>query len=186
MKRIIIMWATLLLILIGSSSALAQDDATPKHSKLSLGYTLYNCHQSFGHGLTLTTPYFLNDRIAVRLSVNQALLEGIPEGKTEYELMTYTAYKLGLVGVAGMINESIRLYGEGGFIYIIPNSRLSENNVLGGYGHFGFEFFMNSNSPVCYFIELGSIGTGARAEKLSGKPLYLNGFATAVGLRFHF
>ena len=52
------------------------------------------------------------------------------------------------------------------------------------YGLFGFEFFMNKGSSICYFIELGSMGVGARA-KLSGKPFYANGFSTSAGLRMH-
>lgn len=100
--------------------------------------------------------------------------------------MPYTVYKLGLIGVGGMINQSIRLYGEGGIVYIIPNDDFSEeNSVSGGYGLFGFEFFMNKGSSICYFIELGSMGIGASAEKLPGKPLYANGFSTSVGLRVH-
>ena len=186
MKRITIICIALFLIFSGSSMASAQDNITPKYAHLSLGFALNHFHHDFGFGLTLTTPYFLDNRVAVRLSVNSSYFEGIPADKTEYDWMPYTSCQLGLIGASAMVNDLIRLYGEGGVIYIIPNRQFSEKNVVGGFGHFGFEFFMNSGSPVCYFIELGSLGTGATAERLSGKPIYANGFATSVGLRFHF
>lgn len=186
MKRVVIICVALLLTFIGSSVALAQESVTPRYSHFSLGYNLNNFHHDFGFGVNLTTPYFFDNRVAVRFSVNLSYFEGVPTDKTEYDWMPYTLYKLGLIGVGAMVNDLARLYGEGGFIYIVPNNRFSEKNVLGGYGHFGFEFFMNHDSPICYFIELGSVGTGARAEKLPESPIYVNGFATSVGLRFHF
>ena len=186
MKRIIIFCVALVLLIIHSSSVLAQDETIAKCSNLSLGYTLNNFHENFGYGLTLTSPYFLYDHVAIRLSVSQSFLNGIPEGKTEYEWMPYTVYKLGIVSASGVTNQSIRLYGEGGLVYIIPNDNFSaEEFVSGWYGIFGFEFFTNKDSSFCYFIELGGTGIGARAEKLPGKPLYANGFTTSVGLRVH-
>ena len=176
----------LLLIFTGSSVVFAEDSVGSKYSHLSLGFNLNNFHHDFGFGVNLTTPYFLNNRVAVRFSANSSYFEGIPINKTEYDWMPYTIYKLGIIGTSAMINDLIRLYGEGGVIFIIPNSCFSEKNGLGGYGHFGFEFSVDSCSPVCYFIELGSVGTSARAEKILNKPIYANGFATSVGLRYHF
>ncbi len=51
---------------------------------------------------------------------------------------------------------------------------------------FGFEFFFteNTNRNPSYFIELGGIGTGAIANKLSSNPIYSNGFLISVGYRF--
>ncbi|HBT16185.1 MAG TPA: hypothetical protein DEB05_04425 [Firmicutes bacterium] len=185
MKRVAFCIA-LLLIFTGSSVVFAEDSVGSKYSHLSLGFNLNNFHHDFGFGVNLTTPYFLNNRVAVRFSANSSYFEGIPINKTEYDWMPYTSCQLGLIGASAMVNDLIRLYGEGGVIYIIPNRQFSEKNVVGGFGHFGFEFFMNSGSPVCYFIEVGSLGTGAKAERLSEKPIYANGFATSVGLRFHF
>jgi hypothetical protein len=79
----------------------------------------------------------------------------------------------------------MRLYGEGGVIVLFPSSEFSsESEVLGGYGLFGFEFFFSHQSN--YFIEIGGIGTGAVADKASGKPIYSNGLLINVGLRHHF
>lgn len=186
MKQVKIICIVLLLVFLGSSVVLAKDNATPKYSRFSLGYNLNSFHHDFGFGINMTTPYFLSNKVAVRFSVNLSYLEGIPIDKTEYDWMPYTIYKLGLIGSSSMVNDLIRLYGEGGVIYIIPNSSFSEKNVFGGFGNFGFEFFMSDGFPICYFIELGSVGSGARAEKILNKPIYINGFATSVGLRYHF
>jgi len=55
--------------------------------------------------------------------------------------------------------------------------------VFGGYGHFGFEFFMPkaiASLSSSYFIELGLNGVGA---KTNSGDTYLNGFAVSTSLR---
>ncbi len=85
-----------------------------------------------------------------------------------------------------MRNEDIRLYGEGGFLFVFPDSSFdSDTFVFGGYGHFGFEFSMPNTSgsvSLSYFIELGTNGIGA---KTNSKDTYLNGFAVSTGLRVY-
>lgn len=185
MKKVAIGLA-LLFILAMPSVALAQEGGETGNTHFALGYYLNSFHHDFGFGLNLTSPYFLNDRVAVRFSVDTAYFESIPAGKTEYEWVPYTIYRLGLVGVGSAINDLIRLYGEGGIMYVVPNPCFSEKNKLGGYGYFGFEFLMEENHPLSYFIQLGSVGSGAKAEKVEGKPFYVDGFATTVGLRYYF
>jgi hypothetical protein len=95
----------------------------------------------------------------------------------------YSNFQLGIVGVGGKINNSIRLYGEGGVIAILPDSDFSSNDSeFGGYGLFGFEFFFQEAHN--YFIELGGVGTGARADKVLTEPIYSNGFIVNVGYRY--
>ena len=55
---------------------------------------------------------------------------------------------------------------------------------MGGYGLFGFEFFMNSRNN--YFIEIGGVGTGAVADKVANSPIYSNGLLINVGFRHQF
>lgn len=74
------------------------------------------------------------------------------------------------------------MYGEGGILGLFPSSDFSSKKfVFGGYGLFGFEFFMNQMNK--YFIELGSCGTGAKADKIATKPIYSNGFLISTGFR---
>ncbi len=185
MKRVSLALAILLVFTL-PSAAFAGDGAQLRRANFAVGYHLNNFRYDFGYGLNVTSPYFFNDRVAVRLSVNTMYFEGIPAGRTEMEWMPYTVYKLGLIGASTVVNDLFRLYSEGGFLYIVPNSRFSGKTSCGGYGHFGFEFFMDKNAPSCFFIELGSVGSGIKAEKIAGKPYYAAGFAVAAGFRYHF
>ena len=90
---------------------------------------------------------------------------------------------IGLIGFGGFVGEYIRLYGEGGMIALIPNEIMSsESLVLGGYGVFGFEFFFARFGN--YFIEIGGVGSAARANNLPLSPIYSNGMTVSVGFRF--
>lgn len=142
-----------------------------------------NKHQDdFGLGLNLTSPFFLYDRMAVRIRGNIMFNE-----HTENNLATLTPYSnfsIGFIGVGGKVGDYIRLYGEGGVILLLPSDNFStEDYVWGGYGHIGFEFFMSNFNN--YFIEIGHVGTGAKQEKIATQPLYSNGMMINTGLRFY-
>ncbi|MEO0332135.1 MAG: hypothetical protein AAF223_10680, partial [Bacteroidota bacterium] len=78
-----------------------------------------------------------------------------------------------------------RLYGEGGIILLLPSDTFSaERTELGGYGLFGFEFYLKNNAN--YFIEIGGVGTGAQADKVPNKPIYSNGLLISTGFRMQF
>jgi hypothetical protein len=90
-----------------------------------------------------------------------------------------------LIGVVGQVGDNIRLYGEGGIIGLFPSDEFSsEDFVIGGYGLFGYEFYMNSWSN--YFIEIGGVGTGATADKIENKPIYSTGLVISTGFRVQF
>ena len=151
-------------------------------NKFGLGFQLNQYQKDFGMGINFTSPYFVYDRIAVRARANLMFNEHLQD--MEITWTPYANVSLGVIGTSGYIGDFMRLYGEGGVILILPSSTFSDGDpVLGGYGHFGFEFYM---SPVTnYFIELGGIGTGAVADKVAGNPIYSNGFSISVGFRFH-
>jgi hypothetical protein len=150
--------------------------------KLSFGFNLGQYQQDFGLGLNLTSPYFLQDRMAVRLRANLMFHEHIENFETTWT--PYTNFTLGLIGVGGTIGNFARLYGEGGAILLLPNEAFSSASAeFGGYGLFGFEFFMNPH--INYFIELGGVGTGAEADQILFDPLYSNGFLIQTGFRIY-
>jgi hypothetical protein len=136
---------------------------------------------SLGLGAEVTSPYFLWERVAVRV-----------RGELVWDRVDWNpfyAVKGGLVGVGGYIADSIRLYGEGGVLFVFPTSALSTQDVgFGGYGHFGFEFLVQpfARSHLSYLIELGTTGSGIRADQLAGSPFLVNGFAVSTGLRLYF
>lgn len=172
----------LLLITIISFTYLNGYSQEKMPDDFAFGYHLSNINDNFGLGLDITSPYFAADHIALRLRANYSWLEHI--GTNLSETWTgYTNVSLGIVSVGGTINDNIRLYGEGGIIGILPNSEFSsEDFELGGYGLFGFEFFMQKH--FSYYIELGGVGSGARADKIFTDPFYSNGFVTQVGFRY--
>ena len=106
--------------------------------------------------------------------------ENVQNGTTTWT--PYSNVTLGVIGVAGYVANFIRLYGEGGVIALFPSEDFSsENVILGGYGLFGFEFYMTSMSN--YFIEIGAVGPGATADKIVNEPIYSNGLLISTGFR---
>ena len=176
MKKLISLLFTLVLI-SQSFNLLAQQGPS---SKMSFGFNIGQYQRDFGLGINVASPYFLHESVAVRLRANFMFHEH-PEN-LEITWTPYTNFTLGLIGVGGCISDFARLYGEGGLILIIPNSDFSSaSSELGGYGLFGFEFFMNPH--MNYFIELGGVGSGARADKVLLSPIYSNGFMVQTGFR---
>ena len=168
-----------------ASSQAAQIEKAPTSashmsaSRISLSFSLQEWSNEFGIGLQITSPWFLHEKVAARLG-------GFVLWKHDVNWATFYALRLGLIGANFMANSDIRLYGEGGFLFLFPNSSFdSDLFAFGGYGHFGFEFFLpmvNIPASSSYFIELGSNGTGAKTN--SGQS-YLNGFSISTGLRVY-
>ncbi len=160
-------------------------DAQDKNisNKLGAGFHLNQYQNDFGLGLDFSSPYFVHDRIAVRLRGNYMFNEHIKNSKTTWT--PYSNISLGLVGVAGKVGNFIRLYGEGGIIGIFPSNEFSsKKSAFGGYGLFGYEFYMNNSSN--YFIEIGGVGTNATADKITNQPIYSNGLLISSGFRIQF
>ncbi len=176
--------AVLILVLIGFSSIVKAQSEESFSTNLGMGFHLIQNQQDFGIGLNLTSPYFVNEKIALRIKGNLLWNQHL-DNNSNTTWSPYSSFSLGLIGVGGKIGDFIRLYGEGGIMVLLPSSEFSsKNSEFGGYGLFGFEFFMNSQSN--YFIEIGGIGTGAIADKISGKPIYSNGLLISAGYRYVF
>ena len=174
----------LIFVLVATGAVAGYAQEKPLNHKLALGFHLNQNQQDFGFGLQITTPYFANRKVAVRLRGslmwNQHLND---ESITVWS--PYSNMSLGVVGIGGEVASFLRLYGEGGVVIMFPSSDFSTKSYqFGGYGLFGFEFFMDSNNS--YFIEIGGIGTGAVADKVVGKPIYSNGMLINVGFRYQF
>ncbi len=174
-KKIILIYTLLLL----HFSLKAQDDQI--NSGFGIGYQLVQYQNDFGFGLNVASPYFANNRMGVRLKANLMYNQNVIDGLSDW--IPYSNISLGLVGVAGKVSERIRLYGEGGLIALFPSNSFSSTDlVIGGYGLFGFEFFFTKGGN--YFIEIGGVGTSARADKVVTEPIYSNGLTLSTGIRF--
>jgi hypothetical protein len=158
----------------------AQDEKFQLNKGIGIGYQINQYQNDFGVGLNITSPLFWHNRMAIRLKSNLMYNENVKNAITSWT--PYSNVSLGLIGIGGMVSDKIRLYGEGGFLGIFPSSEFSSKDFeFGGYGAFGFEFFMSKF--MNYFIEIGGVGSGAFADKIVNKPIYSNGLTVSAGLR---
>lgn len=158
MKKIII---SIGLIFIITAGAFAE-------RSLSAGYEIGEIGNDFLMGGRVTSPFMFGGYAAVRIAGDTAW------NRTDWS--PYGFFRAGLIGSSGLINDVIRLYGEGG-VSLLWNADGSGRSVFGGYGLFGFEFFTGKNSPLSYFIEMGTLGSSVSR---------LTGFNTRTGLSVYF
>lgn len=181
MKSLPISSSLLFLSFISTASMAANEFDPEIYRHASIGYELDRFHNEFGVGMNVTSPFFLDGRLAIQGAIIRSSYNAVIDN--EYTWLNYNTYKVGLVG-SHPITSNIRTYGVGGVVYLTPNNQMSDkSSVTGGYGAFGFEFLQDRR--VTYFVELGGIGTGARADKLPGKPIYSNGFLETVGFKIY-
>ncbi len=175
---------TIMTVLVMSIATSTYAQKNSLNSKASLGFQLNQYQNDFGLGVHLTSPFFWNEQVAARVRGNLAWNEH-PDQSNEIQWSSYSNASFGFVSKAGQVGEFIRLYGEGGVLFIFPSSNFSTAETeVGGYGLFGFEFFMSPYTN--YFIEIGGVGTGAKADKIAGNPIYSNGMLINVGFRYQF
>ncbi len=175
--------ALLIIFLIFSIANITKGQEESISHNFSAGFHLNQYQNDFGMGLNLTSPFFANNSIAVRMRANLMFNQHPENNETTWT--PYSNVSVGVIGVGGMVGEHIRLYGEGGAIALFPSEEFSTETLeIGGYGLFGFEFYMYPRFN--YYIEIGGIGTGAKADKIAGAPIYSNGLLISVGFRGHF
>lgn len=148
-----------------------------RSARASFGFSLQDWNQDFGMGISITSPWFLYQKASIKLSGNVLF-------KEDNQWEPYYAVCLGCIGGSFMESADIRLYGEGGFLFLFPTQTFDSSSFrFGGYGHFGFEFFLSTKKwASSYFIELGSNGINATTN--TGNS-YGNGFAAACGFRIY-
>lgn len=176
----IVFLAVLMVLLCGAKQVSGQQNEL--ENKVNIGFQLSQYQDDFGAGINVSSPWFAHERIAVKVRSNLMFHEHVQDEETTWT--PYLNVKLGVAGKTGTIGNFMRLYGEGGVIGLLPSDEFSsESFEFGGYGLFGFEFYMKPDSN--YFIELGAVGTGAKADEIINSPIYSNGFTISTGFRFH-
>lgn len=150
-------------------------------NSFGVGLSINQFQDDFGLGVHIISPYFANNSVAVKLGGNFQWFQHT--GNNETTWTPYQNIQIGFRGRHSIIENKMFVYGEGGTVLLLPNSKFStEETILGGYGLFGFEF--SANHRLSYYVELGGMGTGAKADKIPLKPIYSNGFTASTGLRF--
>jgi hypothetical protein len=176
-----------------SSPVPVQDDAV-YNDGFSFGFNLDRFHDDFGMTGQVSTPTFARDTFRITAGGGLTWYTGATNGNGDNVWLPYYHGRLVFEVGARLKGTPIRLYGVSGVVAIFTPSRLAGDVVHpGGYGGFGFEFYMparhddgrTKDGPVSYMIELGGIGTGTQADNLPGKPIIANGFLATVGLRVY-
>ena len=173
----------ILVCLLLSLIALSANGQERDFDKVSYGFQLVKFQEEFGIGFHVLSPEYKNLRLNAKVHLNW-LNHLDDEGN-----QTWTEFLNNHIGInyQRCITNRVNLYSEGGIVLLYPNGSFSSEPVnMGGYGVFGFEFFLTENTVrhPSYFIELGGIGTGAIANKVLSNPIYSNGFLMSVGYRF--
>lgn len=149
----------------------------------TLGTEVLGLPGEFGVGLHVLTPGLFGENFRLKIGGSNQWLRGRLPGQEAQSRVGYTSFRLGVHISFPFGAKGLTGYSEGGVLETFPESRLSGRSfVLGGYGVFGLEFRMSRASAS--FVEFGGIGSGARAERLVGRPSYSRGFVVAAGVRF--
>lgn len=149
------------------------------------GWDLSSYSGDFSVGLRLASPRFLHQKLHVEASGGYAWAEGVLLGGSEETWAAYGIFRLGLFHSSMIGHLPLRYYGGGGVVLLLPTDKLSSQSTnWGGYGLTGLELFM-WHKHRAWFVELGGMGTGAKANQLIGSPIYANGFTIAWGFRHY-
>jgi hypothetical protein len=148
-----------------------------------IGFNINQFQNDFGLGLHMTSPYFICKSVAVKIGGNLQWLQHTNNSNNEFTWTPYGNIQLGIRNRRiAIVQDKIFAYGEGGMVLLLPHPKFSAKKMEpGGYGLFGFDFSVTET--MGYFIELGGIGTGARADKALHRPIFSNGFTTSAGFR---
>jgi len=144
-------------------------------------------HYSFDPGIiaSITTPYFLNNKFALRIAGGIRWSEYYLAETDKWAY--YSSMQAGLLYFI-TLEDRVRVYSELGFNVVFPNAVFSDKEkVTGMHGLIGLDFFIFSreNFGLVYFVEVGYSANPAEAEKLEGQPDYANGLMAITGFRFH-
>lgn len=178
MKILISVFILMNLFLFSSNTVQANPN------KLQVGFNLSQYQNDFGVGVNIVTPHIVNESLAFKFGYNNQWFEHAAADGLDIETV-WTAYQniqLGIRSRNPIIKDKVYIYGEGGLVIIMPNEKFSsESSELGGYGLFGFEFFVFDR--FSYYLEVGGVGTGAIANEIAFSPIYSNGILLNVGFR---
>lgn len=176
-------------LLVAAATLASHGEARADDARPSAGYTIHRLQDDFALGALVSSPFFLHDALRVTLGGGIAWYPHATDDRGREDWAHYGDVRLVIEGGSRGPGDSTRVYGFGGPVLLLLPDRLSSDRVaVGGMGGFGFEHHFRGAGgewPVSYFIELGGIGSGARANALAGSPLLANGFFATVGFRWY-
>ena len=175
---------------LGANRAIAQTAVEPPSNVGSaIGVAVERVQDNFGVSGTWSSRAFFDEKARMTASGGVAWYPNGTGSSGNQEWLPFGHSRVVVESGHRVGRAPLRLYGFGGAMLIFRSERLSDDVLaVAGVGGFGFEFFAPTTSmdaPVSYFIEIGGVGSGARAANLPGQPILLNGFLVQSGLRFY-
>jgi hypothetical protein len=160
-----------------------------QHHGFSLGTDVLRMQDDFALGVRVSSPSLFQDSIRLTLAGGVAWFPHDQNASGNEQWRTYGHARFVVEAGHRIEGTPIRLYGFGGVLLLALPDSLSSNSIApGGLGGFGFEFYMprgGNDGPLSYFLELGGLGTGAKANHAPGHPSIGSGFLVAAGLRWY-
>ena len=172
--------ATLFFVTISffSLNVSAQENDNP----LTIGLKALQIQDDFGLGVDLTSPYFLDKKMAVKLGYQMQWLEHLHGNEITWT--SYSTWQLGLKGRRSVLENKLYVTAEIGGLIILPDDKFSsDDSEFGGYGLLGIDWV--TTNDLTLFLEFGAGGAVARADRLEANPVYSNGFISQLGFRIH-
>jgi hypothetical protein len=182
--------STTVVVLLAAAEAVAQTATEPPgNTGAAIGIALQRLQDDFGISASWTSPAFFQGKVRITADGGVAWFPHALTASGEEEWVPFGHSHVVVESGQRVGRAPLRLYGFGGAMLIFRPDRLSNDvTAMAGIGGFGFEFFVSTDtrdSPVSYFIEVGGVGSGARADNLLTKPFLLNGFLIRSGVRFY-
>jgi len=179
---------------VGFSYAFSQETNHMRINDIGIGIKLdANFNQlpdDFKLGINVSTPYFLDNWLSIRLEFDYGFFRGIPASSiySNETWSTYYAFKSGIIVVASQRTAIIRPYVELGGIGFIPSSEFTEEKFAWGiYGLLGFELLFDPESFYCFYFEFNGTGilSGGDTSKFLPPAIYGTGIIVTLGYRFY-
>ena len=181
---------TFLMSLLLFAPALRAQDAAQRApdepaNHAAVGWEISSFANNYGFGARVDTPRFARGTVHVQIGASLAWVQGVPLGESDTTWAPYTLLRIGVVRSTPIGSLPLRFYGGGGLALVLPTNDVSGQTVQGGgYGLTGLELSMPEGGRARWFLEVGGMGTGAKADRLTNSPIYANGFTIGWGFRY--
>jgi hypothetical protein len=154
----------------------------------SVGWSIHRFQDDFAVGASASTPSMAARTLRITAGGGVAWYPHARNGAGDETWKIYGHTRLVIEAGRRIQGTPLRLYGFGGPTLLFIDDLSNDKLAAGGVGGFGFEFFMpkaGRDGPVSYRIELGGIGTGARADRQTGAPIFANGLLIGAAMHFY-
>ena len=177
-------------LVFSATGAGAQTPVEPSSNVgAAVGIAVHRLQDDFGLSASWSSPAFFDGKARITAGGGVAWYPYGTNASGDQDWVPFGHSRVVVESGHRVGRAPLRLYGFGGAMLVFRSERLSDEVLaVAGIGGFGFEFFPPTNTidaPVSYFIEIGGVGSGARATNLPGHPILLNGFLVQSGVRFY-